>query len=247
MTTSNKLIHLIKQDLKRSGRRKHRIPKQWWLIYLAVIFLFAVIVATYTALHGTINLKTIWYFTFFVPFAVFGITIGVTLNEWKGGTVGWWLSLPYPRLTLVFSKFCAGLIRGLLLILAIYVIVALFGLYILLLNGHFQASEGYISFLLTGWQWFAFLVCLSPFMASFGLLYSVFRESKARNILPIFWFGWGTMWWLFSSLLGKYFTVRTTTGFNFSMHAFYIVLGSWIFAYICIRISAYIVDRQLAL
>lgn len=246
MNASNVFIQLVKQDFKRRGRRNRRISRQWWLIYMAVFLLFALIVATYNALQGNINLETIWYFTFFVPFAVFGMTIGVTVHEWKNGTAGWWLSLPYPRIMLVYSKFCAGLIRGIILILVIFLSVALFALYILLLNGHFPMSH-YLSFINSGWQWFAFLVCISPFMASFGLLYSVLRESRAKNIMPIFWFGWGIMWWLISSSLGKYFTIHNTVGFTFSTNTLYIIAGSLVVAYVCIRISAYILDRHLVL
>ncbi|HET7658103.1 MAG TPA: ABC transporter permease [Bacillales bacterium] len=246
MATQSTFILLVKQDLKRRSRGKRRIPRQWWLIYLAVLFLFAVVLATYAGMKGNIDIHFTWNFMPAMLFAVFGITIGLTIHEWKNGTVGWWLSLPFSRQTLAFSKFCAGLIRGILVILAVFVIIGLFGLYIMLLKGGFQFSD-YFSFLVPGSKWLVFLIGLSPFMASLGLIYSVIKESRIRPILPLFWFCWGITWWLVSSVFSQKFWIIEAGSFTLSIHILYCIVFSWIIAYVLIHLSAYILKRQMAL
>lgn len=246
MDTQHVFWQLVKHDLKKRKRRNGRIPRQWWLIYLASIVFIVMVAITYGSLHGNMEITYTWYFAFGLPFATFGISIGWTVREWKNGTVGWWLSLSFSRRKLVASKFCAGLIRGLLILVIIFVAIALLALYTMLLNTNFIFVH-YMDFLWTGLKWFSLLIAINPFMAALGVLYAVLSESRAKPILPLFWVFWSGIWWLVASTNGETFAMSSPEDFPLPLTLIFPIAASWIAVYLMILLAAYLLDRQLTL
>lgn len=246
MDNQHLFLKLVKQDIKRRSRRKRHIPRQWWLAYLAFVFLIAIVAATFKVLHGGVSISYIWYFTFALPFAVFGVSTGITAHEWKNGTSGWWLSLPFSRLKLIASKFCAGFARGIMIFIVVYVAIAFFGLYMMLLGGNFHPGL-YLRFLKQGLEWFLLLLSISPFMAALGVLFGILNQSRAKPIIPLFWSFWGVMWWLVFSNFGSHLAIHAGSHLSLTGTVYDSIAASWIAAYFMVRLSAYLLDRQLAL
>lgn len=250
MQTQNVFFPLVKHELKwrrNVKKNRRRMPRPWRLTYAAFFLLLVVGLTSFANLRGTVHFQGSWYFTWGLPFMIFGISINLINREWQNDTVGWWLSLPYKRSQLVFSKLAAGLIRGLILSLIIFVLVGLFTLYIMFLNGslynHFVGG-----FLLPGIKWFLLLVGISPFAASAGTFMGILAHTKARPALPLMWF----LFWAMFPIAGMTgITSRifheSNIAFPFSSTVVIPILISWFVAFIMLRVSAYLLERHLTL
>jgi ABC-2 type transport system permease protein len=250
MGSQNVFISLIKHELKRRGnikKNRRKLSRGWRLTYAAFFLLLALVFTTYGALNGHIHLEGTWYFTWGLPFMIFGISINRVNREWQNETIGWWLSLPYSRGTLITTKFVASLLMSLMFCFAIYFLVTLFGLYMMLLNGNFIGNLTGI-FLLPGLKWFLLLIALSPFAASFGTFMGTLSHTKARPAMVLLWI----LFWAMFPIVGMsgqnfgFFNERNI-GFPFTELIFLPILFSWILAYILVRLSAYLLDRHLTL
>jgi ABC-2 type transport system permease protein len=250
MTSQNVFIPLVKHELKwRRNMRKNRrrMPRGWRLTYAAFFLILVLGFTTYGSLNGNIHLEGTWYFTWGLPFMIFGISINRVNREWQNETIGWWLSLPYSRSKLITTKFVASLLMSLLMCIVIFILVTLFGLYVMLLNGNpIGSSEGL--FLLSGLKWFLLLIAVSPFAASFGTFMGTLAHTKARPALPLLW----VFFWVMFPIMGMsginfdIFNERSI-GFPFTEFIILPILISWILAYILVRLSAYLLDRHLTL
>src|SRR5699024_10019067 len=139
-----------------------------------------------------------------ILFITYGISIGSITNEWKNDTVGWWLTLPFPRIKLIVSKSCAAYLKGILFQLIIFLALALLALYTMILSDHFEISQ-YLSFLHSGINWFILIICINPFMAMMGVFYGVTKMTHHRYILPLFWGFWFVLWWVIVLISGSEF------------------------------------------
>ena len=150
-----------------------------WLVYFHTSNLFAERVIVVLNLIATTNGFTIFYL-FYIPF---GITLELLTREWKNGTVGWWLSLPYSRKLLLAAKSMAGFFRFIKLLL-IFVIATAF-LTILTINLH--PDVGNIALLHDLPQRIlyssAIAILLSPFFLISGTL-AVLGKSQMK-VLPV--------------------------------------------------------------
>ncbi|HET7577967.1 MAG TPA: ABC transporter permease [Bacillales bacterium] len=245
MTNQHMFLQLVKQDLIKRKRRR-LIPRQWWMAYLAMILLIAIAAATYVAMRGNMDFHKMWFFASALPIVALGITAGQTAREWKNHTIGWWLSLPISRGMLIASKFCAGLIRAVTVLIIAYLAISLFGLYMVCLAGQFQA-DAYLLFLTKGVEWFALLICTFPFMAALGQLFTIIKNTLARPVLPLLWGLLFLIWGLGSSTFSNFFTIDETTRISLSVSIFYPIAASWIAAFMMICLSAYLLDRHVSL
>ncbi|MFD1676971.1 ABC transporter permease subunit [Alicyclobacillus fodiniaquatilis] len=249
MTTQSVFWALVKHDLRRRKRRNVARSKTWVVLYGTVIAALVVIVATYVSLSGQrVDLTDAWVFTYVLPFMSFGLTIGLLVHEWKDGTAGWWLSLPMSRLRLVTSKFVAALIRMILLVAAVYCATGLLILYTMVLEGNFNAHTAG-QFLLTGLKYDGLFLCVCPFIAAFGVLIGVLTESRAKPIMPLIWLVFGCSWWLIFSWHGGTVHIQHThglAGFSLAPIFYYLIVASWIVAYLMIRLTSYVLERQMA-
>jgi ABC-2 type transport system permease protein len=248
MATESSFWALVKHDFKRRKRRNVRIPKEWWLAYAGGAVLVVLALTTYAGLRGHYNLVPVWFTTFGLLFTSFGMATSLTVSEWKNGTAGWWLTLPFSRLRLVASKFVAALLRSVLIFALVYCVIALFGLYTMALAGHFDSHTA-ASYLLTGLEWSVLLVAFCPFVTAFGVLFGVLRESRAKPATPLMWILFSGLWWLIFAHHGRYLYVQATgtPHLSVSPSLFIPIVASWLLAYGLIRLAAYLLDRQLAL
>jgi ABC-2 type transport system permease protein len=244
LNTNNMFWSLVKHDLKNRKRQNARISKTWKLVYLALGAIIALAMATYVSLGEKIVLADeFWYMTIGVAFAVFGMAIGFTKHEWKNGTVGWWLTLPMPRIQLVTSKFLASVIRGIGLFAALYGIIAVVTVYVLLISHNFHL-DALLHFLGYGLKVYFVVLLLSPFVASFGVLYAIFGESKARPLLPIVWVAWVGIW-IFNSQLFHISGDSVGRMFDAPLMLTIPIVVSWVLSYVMLKFSAYVLDRHM--
>lgn len=241
-------VELVKHDMKFRNQGRAKLPKQWVWTYAAVIAIGLIVVATVEITEGRIQINdNVWYVLIAIPFAALGMSIGLTKLEWKNSTYGWWLSLPYSRLTLMTCKFVAVLVRIVLVFAGLYCIISLLAIYSLLLTHSFDANVvGH--FLLRGIQWGLILLAICPLTASFGALFAVLGESKLRPVMPLTWFIWGGLWWLWISRFEPHIGHRIANGLitsNMIVPIACFIIASWIVAYLFIRLSAYVLDKHL--
>ncbi|WEG10906.1 ABC transporter permease [Pullulanibacillus sp. KACC 23026] len=240
---------LVKHDMKRRRnikKNRNRMSRKWVFVYVCFALLIILGFTSYGAVSGHIRYDGTWYFTCGLPFMIFGMVIHRINVEWQNETVGWWLSLPYSRGTLIRAKFVASLITSIKTCLIIYLLIILFGLYTMALNGQFAGPVMW-SFIREGLTWGIFMIASSPIIVSFGVFTGTLSHTNLKPALPMVW----VLIWVIGILTGM-------TGTNFSY--FYnkiglplkeIILGailiSWLVAYILIKASAYLLDQKLAL
>jgi len=121
---------------------------------------------------------------FFLAFIPFSFTLEMLQREWKNGTVGWWLSLPYSRKLLLAAKSMAGFLRF-IKILLIFVIITAF---LTTLTIYLKPDVGNIALLHDIPQRLLYssviAILVSPLFLILGTL-AVLEKSKIR-LLPIF-------------------------------------------------------------
>ncbi|MDD9148356.1 MULTISPECIES: ABC-2 transporter permease [unclassified Sporolactobacillus] len=192
------LVPLVRHEFRRRHRRRRQwMSKQWQLAYGLFFLAVILILTTYFSLFHTIQLNYIWFVFLGLPWAMFGLSISRIVREWKGETVGWWLTLPYSRQTLILAKFIAGLMRSLLIALAAYVLIFLFGGYATLISASLSLQDFGV-FAESGLYFFLLDICFFPLAIAFGLLYGTLIRTKWRPAVPLFWIvlsiGWGMGW-----------------------------------------------------
>jgi ABC-2 type transport system permease protein len=243
---------LVRQNIHGGKRREPWLQKPWRAVYFTTLFLIFVAASTYAGLTVTssLDLDFVWFFTFGLPFAAFGNAIAQIVHEWKNGTVGWWLSLPYSRLQLIMAKFVATLIRTIIFFACFYAVISILGVYTIALHGPFSLGIA-ARFLVSGLKWFGLLLCVCPFAAAFGIFFGVLRESRAKPLLPLFWAAVGLLWWLLTVRGSALLKFKLVNGhwvfFHYSSMMLYPFAASLVIAYVLLYFAAYLLNRQLAL
>ncbi|WP_067931803.1 ABC transporter permease [Alicyclobacillus kakegawensis] len=239
---------LVRHDFKHRRRRRTPIPRAWRLAYVAAVALVLLAVATYDGRGGHYRLGPVWWVAFGLPFTSFGLAVNTMVTEWKNGTVGWWLTLPYPRLHLSAAKFVAAVVRSVFIYALTYMAMAFFGLYTALVSGHLDL--GYTAgYLLTGLKVMGLSLTVCPFVAAFGVVYGALAESRARPAMPLTWILFSGLWWLIFSQDDRYLQVHSdgVPHVSLSPTLCISIACSWVLAYGLIRLAAYLLDEQLAM
>ena len=178
--------YLVKQDAlrwKRSGT-----TKTWFWTYVALIAIAVVGIITVWSLKGRFDPLVLLFCTFGFPYMTFMFAYTMLHREWKNGTYGWWLTLPYPRLWLVAAKYLSALLQVLLFYAVCYVVTLLLTLYGKGLDGSLQPDR-FFGFAKMTSLWYGLLIAYAPFMLAFGLLSGTVAQSRWKPLMPIMWLG----------------------------------------------------------
>ncbi|GEO24597.1 hypothetical protein AAC03nite_03820 [Alicyclobacillus acidoterrestris] len=243
---------LVRQDFKWQHKSDRvRMSRPWRIAYAIAITMVIVGLTTYGSLVGHTLISAAWYIVLSLPWIAFGTSIASVKHEWKNGTVGWWLSLPISRLQLLTSKFVAALFRVVLIGCGLYCVIGVLGLYTMALQGPFHTDVAG-QFLLTGVQWVMLAMAAAPFASAFGMLFVIARSSKVRPAVPLIWIIFVAIWWVAFSQISRFIQTgyrRDTHALylNLSPNLVYLLLASWILAYLLIRVAARVLDRHLTL
>jgi ABC-2 type transport system permease protein len=240
---------LVRHDFTRRRPGRLKDYRVWWLSYLAVVALAFIVLATYVGRLGWWNPSPVWFSTFGLPFMCFGLGIGWTVNEWKNGTVGWWLTLSVPRTWLIYSKFVAVLLRTLFIYTMVFFGITVFGLYTLAVGHHLTADMA-SAFLGIGVRWYGLLLAITPLPCAFGVFYGTLIQSRLKPAIPLVWILFGLGWWL---LFSRGFTHGPESGaasplvFHWAWPMVWPIVVTWIIAYVLLRLAVLILERHLAM
>ncbi|MCL6636608.1 MAG: hypothetical protein K6T26_01555 [Alicyclobacillus sp.] len=243
---------LVKHDFKRRKRGGLRAYRGWWWVY-ALGVCAALLVLSARVGQAAENLRFAWFAVFGLLFLSFGLGIGCTANEWRNGTVGWWLTLPVSRGRLVLSKWVATLLRTLWVYTRVFLLMAGFGLYSLAVAGQLHYHT-LVAFFNTGVGAYTLLLALTPLPAALGVFYGVLMQSRLRPAVPLVWLAFGLVWWQVSTR-GNHLPVashaRVSPLFQvwslWSWHQVEAVLAMWLLAVGLVLGAAVVLDRYLAL
>jgi ABC-2 type transport system permease protein len=240
---------LVRHDFKRRRGGFLRTYRAWVLAYLAAVCVIFIVLATYVARIGGFDPRPVWYATFGLPFMCFGLGIGWTVNEWKNGTAGWWLTLPAPRTLLVASKFTAVLLRTLFIYAMVFLGITVFGLYTMAVGGHLTVSSA-SDFLGMGIQWYSLLLAITPLPCAFGVLYATLAQSRMKPVIPLAWMAFGLLSWLLSARQLVHIhpdDPAWATGVHWTWPMLWPLAGTWILSYVLVRLAAIVLERHLAM
>lgn len=221
-------------------------------IYLALLALVAVGVATYFAIHGQLKLHQLWGVAIGFPYMLVVMGVLMLRREWENGTFGWWLTLPYSRLSLVGAKFFAAWLRTVAVSCCVYVLISLFaGIIALLVKGY--SSEDVWLTMLTGLPLLAIVIGFSPFILSLSLLLATIHYTTLRPLSPILWVviigGLSTFYNGFQTFIPSYHVADRLFSDQpgLLIPNLWALLISWIVAYLFIHIAAYLLERKLSI
>ncbi|WP_152395536.1 ABC transporter permease [Paenibacillus guangzhouensis] len=184
----NALSYLIKHELMR--RRPTRMCRKWISIYAAIVAI--ILIGAYAFLHVQITFKpeVLLFIIYVFPYFAFMQAYMMVSREFKDGTHGWWLTLPYSRGVLLRSKYVAALIRivqyGLLAFAATWAISVLSQM----VQGNLSA-DSIFQFTTLEFKAYLAMFTLVPFMIGFGLFGSILRGTQWKPLLPLVWVIYG--------------------------------------------------------
>lgn len=249
---SNAFTYLIKHEFKIRNRNCRN--RKWVGIYGLAIA--AIIAIAYGFLHATIIFQptTLLFFIFIIPYASFMRTLITVSKEWKDGTYGWWLTLPYSRGTLLRAKyFACGLWMVILGLIALAVTVVV-GICTLWIQGNLEADE-VLKFLQSVGIAYLFIYATVPFMLGFGIFGSIVRHSSWKPAMPLIWVCYGlsgnVLGWVPALMKGEDFNFTNLyqmTGDGVTWMWFVVTLaGSCILGALMVWIASNIMKKQLTL
>ncbi|OPA76137.1 hypothetical protein BVG16_18145 [Paenibacillus selenitireducens] len=184
----NALTYLIKHEFK--FRRRNCRNRKWYGIYgLAVA---ALIAFAYNFLHATIIFQptTLLFAVFIFPYAGFMRAMMTVSKEWKDGTYGWWLTLPYSRGTLLRAKYIASAMWMVIYGLIALAITAVVGILTMWIQAPLEADAIFEFLKLIGLA-YLFMYSIMPFIMGFGIFGSIVRYSKWKPAMPLIWVSYG--------------------------------------------------------
>ncbi|MCL6597820.1 MAG: ABC transporter permease [Alicyclobacillus macrosporangiidus] len=240
---------LVRHDFKRRRAGRLRAYRAWVLAYLAAVCVIFIALATYVGRIGDFDPRPVWYTTFGLPFMCFGLGIGWTVNEWKNGTAGWWLTLPAPRTRLIASKFTAVLLRTLFIYAMVFLGITVFGLYTMAVGGHLTAQAA-SDFLGVGMRWYSLLLAITPLPCAFGVFHGTLTQTRLKPAIPLVWMAFGLLWWLLSTRRLVHMHPDDPTlamAVHWTWPMLWPVVGTWILSYVLLQLAAIILERHLAM
>lgn len=239
---------LVKHEARwRMGNRNTKTNfHRWnWLIYTSFITLIGILGMTALASTKSIDPQKMFYFFFAYPFVLFTLAGEQFGHEWKYQTIGWWLTLPYSRVTLMMAKFVAVLWKGFLMLISLLIVTIVLYYYLLIIDAPVKPIEP-SAFLLSGCKWFLVVICSNPFIISMGLLFSVLWYSIYRTKTLI---AWGVLCVLYIILSSNnlWEIAGSFLSWEYTPILIAITVVSWVISYGLIYWSAYLLERKLNL
>ncbi|MGZ9585539.1 ABC-2 transporter permease [Paenibacillus marinisediminis] len=185
---SSTLTYLIKHEFKF---RKRNCRNRKWIGFYGVA-IAALIAIAYGFLHATIVFQptTLLFFVFVFPYAGFMRAMMTVSKEWKDGTYGWWLTLPYSRGTLLRAKYIASGMWMVILGLSTLAVTVVVGICIMWIQGHLEA-DALSEFLSSVAIAYLFIYSTLPLMLGFGIFASIVRHSNWKPAMPLIWVCYG--------------------------------------------------------
>ncbi|MCH5583869.1 hypothetical protein MK805_02660 [Shimazuella sp. AN120528] len=240
--------NLVKHELKhRSSEKDKNSSHKRYIkyIYLVVFLVIAFVFITKLALAGELDPTQIWNVLYGLPFALIGISRAIIKREQRCNTVGWWLSLPFRRQTLIWAKFLAAMWRSILTYLIIFVLGLVGFFYALLIDPKLQLHD-IGNFLLTGANVGLIMIVIGPLVIALGMFIGILALTEYRYLVSLFWIGFWVVWAL---VISSYAEVI----FHFIKHqyaafpgvSFIAWLPCWIITYILIVFMSVLLERKL--
>lgn len=197
MNTST-FLFLVKDEFRRRNSAKH--SNKWWMFYVAAGILIGLIFAAVFA--DNLDPYGVMFMSFGFPYITFIIAFSIVIREWKNGTAGWWLTLPYPRRSLILSKYAASICTAVIMHVIFWVGAQLFVAYALILQGNFD-FHSLAAFMKTSAIWYGVIMMVIPFMTAFGTLTGVVSRSRLKPLTPMLWIIYGlsgnSLFWVLES------------------------------------------------
>lgn len=240
--------NLVKHEMKhkRTGKEKNYNKKRYIkFIYLALFLVLTLVFITKAALDGKLELVQIWNALYGLPFIFLAISRGMIKREQHTNTIGWWLSLPYRRQTLVWAKFLAAAWRSIFIYLILFAFGIAVFLYALLLDSHLQLHDiGY--FLLSGANVGFILIVFGPLVIALGILTGTLALTEYRYLVSFIWIGFWVVWALVISVYSEViFHFVEHYNFSFSTAVWIAWLPCWILTYGLIVVISMLLERKL--
>ncbi|MBW7454495.1 ABC transporter permease subunit [Paenibacillus sepulcri] len=253
MKTSATFWALMRHEfkVKGNGKRLNRSPlsRKWAGIYGAVVLIIVLGTLTYFAMDHSLKLLSLWFVTIGFPYMLFFTGHGILKREWENETSGWWLTLPYSRLTLVGAKWSGAALRTLMAIAGFYAAASIYASCIVLILNSYTMSD-LSAFLLVGLNWFVLIIGFGPFVLSIGFLTAAVVYTHWRPITPLLWVIFMGGGGLLFSKMGPVFDQlngdAAVVWFPFPWEVLAAMIVSLPAAYLVIRLCAYLLDRKLA-
>lgn len=177
---------LVKND---TGHIKKPYVKKfnWFWIYLIGGVLIGLIQYTVFLLHAeNVDFDVRYIAPVFI--LVFIAASGKIISrEWRRDTVGWWLTLPYPRTLLLRAKIVASFIRLIKAAVLIGITISILFLEALIVRPDLFTAAVVLELLSRALQLFGLLLVFSPFAVTAGVALRLISLSKWRPSAPLFW------------------------------------------------------------
>lgn len=236
------LRFLLRQELFWGPRSLKRNGQRWMWFYLGVIVVLLGAVATVFRGFDPIYLA---YSTFGLPYLAAMLMFSQLVREWKRGTIGWWLTLPYRRSRLLGAKYMASLVYLIGIILALYAGILLLAVYVTAIRGtgiapilHLFRVYGVLTLLLTG---------VGPLFISLGGLIGAISRSRLKPLQILMWgvFGIGgnSLGWM-----TNIYTARHPLHpwlLNVPLWSTWAIPAMWVGAILLFVASAAVLDKHL--
>jgi ABC-2 type transport system permease protein len=179
--------YLLRHEFRLELRKFFQ--KKWMGRYGGVILLLLAAALTVWGDRGGFRTEYLLFLTYMLPYLTFMISFRMLLREWKIGTVGWWITLPYSRTKLLTAKFAAAGLQTLMIYVLFFVGMSLLALYSAAIHGLGTAP---LRGLFAGEAIFAaILLGLAPFMLALGLLTAAIAHSRWVALTPLLWILFG--------------------------------------------------------
>ena len=191
MSTRRVFWTLVHNDYRHGSAFKLEGNTKWKIFALAALLMgFGLYTSNLFAEWFIVVLyyliATTGFIIFFLTYIPFLLNIDMLPREWKNGTEGWWLSLPYSRKLLLAAKSMASIFQFIKLLL-FFVITTVF---LTILTKNLQPDVRNIALLHDLPQSILFrsaiAILISPFFVIFGITLSVLGKSKMKVlVLPV--------------------------------------------------------------
>lgn len=241
---------LVGHEVKLRMRRRNRLPRVARIIYTIALAILLLGIAVSRTTQATQGMDYVWIFTFSFPFIAFGTSIRMVAREWRSDTIGWWLTLPLPRRTLVLAKVVAMIVRSCLIFAAFYVAMLLFS-GVSLIAHHTLDAQLFMQFALIGLKWVLIGASAAPLAVAFGTLFAIVTRSEFRAIVPLFWVVLGGAWWIGIHQIAHVHLLRidgTTADILSTTPQYWVLLlASWILGAIFVAASSYVLEKRLVM
>lgn len=238
---------LVKHEMKYRAINKGKGSKHRKIGYIYALFflLIGFVFLTKVALAGKLEPIQIWNVLYGLPFVLIAISRGSVKKELRNNTIGWWLSLPLKRKTLLSAKLVAVIWRSLLIYLFIFAIGIIVFFYALLLEPQFHIYS-ITSFLKTGIIVGFILIVIGPLVIALGMFIGTLELTEYRYLVSLLWFFFWAAWaFLITTYADVIFKLLQHQSFSLPITAFICWLPCWLIAYGLVLAMSSLLEKKL--